>query len=97
MPEVSFMHQKVLPNSRDDCLVFLRTFLRTRTIFLRTYGTFLRSNHRSFLRSGFIATSCMNRDMNQEGQAVFGSLKGVKVVGKRTDTVIDVTSSTLQA
>ena len=39
----------------------------------------------------------MNRDMNQEGQAVFCSLKGVKVVGKRTDTVIDVTSSTLQA
>jgi len=53
--------------------------------------------HRSFLRSGFIATSSMNRDVNQEGQAVFGSLKGVKVVGKRTDTVIDVTSSTLQA
>ena len=42
-------------------------------------------------------TSSMNRDVNQEGQAVFGSLKGVKVVGKRTDTVIDVTSSTLQA
>ena len=49
------------------------------------------------MSSGFVATSSMNRDMNQEGQAVFGSLKGVKVVGKRTDTVIDVTSSTLQA
>ena len=47
--------------------------------------------------TGFIVTSSMNRDVNQEGQAVFGSLKGVKVVGKRTDTVIDVTSSTLQA
>jgi len=59
--------------------------------------SFLRRNHRSFLRSGFVATSSMNRDVNQEGQAVFGSLKGVKVIGKRTNTVIDVTSSTLQA
>ena len=31
----------------------------------------------------------MNRDMNQEGQAVFGSLKGVKVVGKRTHATVD--------
>ena len=72
----------------------IRVSLHSSYIFLHS---FLRSNHRSFLRSGFIATSSMNRDMNQEGQAVFGSLKGVKVVGKRTDTVIDVTSSTLQA
>ena len=89
--EMQNLHDQILHHS------FLRTFLRTKTIFLRTYGIFLRSNHRSFLRSGFIATSSMNRDVNQEGQAVFGSLKGVKVVGKRTDTVIDVTSSTLQA
>ena len=69
--EMQNLHDQILHHS------FLRTFLRTKTIFLRTYGIFLR--------------------MNQEGQAVFGSLKGVKVVGKRTDTVIDVTSSTLQA
>ena len=88
---------KFIERSCINLMLHERFILRTRTIFLRTYGTFLRSNHRSFLRSGFVATSSMNRNMNQEGQAVFGSLKGVKVVGKRTDTVIDVTSSTLQA
>jgi len=77
---------------------FLRCFLRSR---LRsTYRSCFRSNRAVFFiisRNWLAITSSMNRDMNQEGQAVFGSLKGVNVVGKRTDTVIDVTSSTLQA
>ena len=88
---------------------FLRSFLRSFSTCLRsslrsclrsTYRSCFRSNRAVFFiisRNWLAITSSMNRDMNQEGQAVFGSLKGVNVVGKRTDTVIDVTSSTLQA